>query len=193
MSAAPLRVLVAAESDPPVGNHLGVARIGARAEGEVLDAVRACLDGPHRVLRDPDRVPLAELHDLVLDLDPRRALDDDVDLFLVRVLVAEGHSEVRVELHMAHAQRLARELAPAKPRLELVRHPELRGLILDVFLEVRLRVVGHAPDSRSDSTVGSSSRRVGRTSRQVHCAGSLSERKRISFVPCRKRFPCTLS
>ena len=43
------------------------------------------------------------------------------------------------------------------------------------------------------STVGSPVRRTGRTSRHVHCAGSLSGRKRISFVPWRKRFPCTLS
>ena len=45
----------------------------------------------------------------------------------------------------------------------------------------------------SASTVGSSARRGGRTSRQVHAAGSLSGRKRSSFVPWRKRLPCTLS
>ncbi len=33
----------------------------------------------------------------------------------------------------------------------------------------------------------------GRTSRQVHCSGSLSSRKRSSRVPWRKRLPCTLS
>ena len=43
------------------------------------------------------------------------------------------------------------------------------------------------------STVGSSPRRGGLTSRHVHCSGFLSSRNRISFVPWRKRSPCTLS
>ncbi len=33
----------------------------------------------------------------------------------------------------------------------------------------------------------------GRSSRHVHCAGFLSSRKRMSFVPCRNLFDCTLS
>ena len=33
----------------------------------------------------------------------------------------------------------------------------------------------------------------GRISVHVHCVESLSSRKRMSFVPCRKRFDCTLS
>ena len=45
----------------------------------------------------------------------------------------------------------------------------------------------------SVSTVGSSARRGGLTSRHVHWSGSLSSRKRISFVPWRNRLPCTLS
>src|SRR5215203_5458965 len=45
----------------------------------------------------------------------------------------------------------------------------------------------------SVSTVGSSSRRGGRTSRHVHCSAFLSSRNRISLVPWRNRFPCTLS
>ena len=35
--------------------------------------------------------------------------------------------------------------------------------------------------------------RAGRSSRQVQSSGSLSSRQRISFVPWRKRLPCTLS
>src|SRR5437870_5512756 len=58
---------------PPVVDHLGVARVVSGAEREVLDAVGASLDLAHRVLGEPDRVPFAELDDLVLDLDPRRA------------------------------------------------------------------------------------------------------------------------
>jgi hypothetical protein len=45
----------------------------------------------------------------------------------------------------------------------------------------------------SDSTVGSPRRRGGRSSRQVQSCGSLSSRKRRKRVPCRRRFPCTLS
>ena len=43
------------------------------------------------------------------------------------------------------------------------------------------------------SKVGSSLRRGGRTSRHVHCSGSLSSRKRMKREPWRKRLPCTLS
>ena len=60
----------------------------------------------------------------------------------------------------------------------------------------RLRRCARLPqveELSSVSTVGSSARRGGRTSRHVHCSGSLSSRKRISFVPWRKRLPCTLS
>ena len=64
-------------------------------------------------------------------------------------------------------------------------------------LQVRDCVVGHG---RSISAVRAGPRRLGRrpggpvgAPRHVQSAGSLSGRKRISFVPCRKRFPCTLS
>src|SRR6476661_6119536 len=53
---------------PPTGRHLRVARIVAGAEREVLEAVRAGLDVPHRVVVEADRVPLTELDDLVVDL-----------------------------------------------------------------------------------------------------------------------------
>ena len=45
---------------------------------------------------------------------------------------------------------------------------------------------------KNDATVTPRGR-TGRSSRQVHAAGSLSSRKRMSFVPWRKRFDCTLS
>src|SRR5215203_4281471 len=73
---------------PPVRHHLGVARVLSRAEGDVLDAVRPRLHVAHRVLVEPDRIPLAELDDLAVDLDPGGAADDDVDLLLALVLVS---------------------------------------------------------------------------------------------------------
>ncbi len=48
------------------------------------------------------------------------------------------------------------------------------------------------PYARSEATDAEASA-GGRSSRHVHCFGSLSSRKRISFVPWRKRFDCTLS
>jgi len=51
------------------------------------------------------------------------------------------------------------------------------------------------PLAKPDPQVATESpaRTGGRSSRHVHCAASLSSRKRMSFVPCRKRFDCTLS
>ena len=45
----------------------------------------------------------------------------------------------------------------------------------------------------SSGNVGAFGSRAGRSSRHVQSAGSLSSRQRISFVPWRKREPCTLS
>ena len=56
---------------PPAGHHLGVGRVVSGAEGQVLDAGGACLNVSHRILVEPDRVPFAKFHDLVVDLDPR--------------------------------------------------------------------------------------------------------------------------
>ena len=50
-----------------------------------------------------------------------------------------------------------------------------------------------ASELRSASTPGSFGPRAGSSSRHVHCFGFLSSRKRMSFVPCRNRFDCTLS
>src|SRR4051812_10356480 len=63
---------------PPVRGELRAPRIAARAEREVLDALGPRLDRAHRVRAETDRVQLAELDELVLDLDPRRPAQDDV-------------------------------------------------------------------------------------------------------------------
>ena len=81
---------------PPVLRHLHLARVLAGAEGDVLDPVRPGLDVSHRVLVEADRVPLADIDDLVADLDPAGAADDDVDLLLRDVLVPERDAEVRL-------------------------------------------------------------------------------------------------
>ena len=63
----------------------------------------------HRMVfvAETDRVPLGDVDDVVLDLDPPGATDDDVDLFLLRVLVAERDPEVRREREEAEAERLS--------------------------------------------------------------------------------------
>src|SRR3954454_1949016 len=87
---------------PEVLQHLSilVVRVG-RAEGEDLRAVRARLHPARRVAGHADGVQLAELDDVVAGLDAGAARDDDVDLLLLPVLVAEGEAEVGGELEVA--------------------------------------------------------------------------------------------
>ena len=107
-------------------------RVVARAEGEVLAPVRAALHVAHRVLVEADRVPLLELDDLVVDLHAGGAFDDDVDLFLARVFVAEGDPKPRREREQAQAEGLALDRRAGEARLHSGRHVELRRGILDV-------------------------------------------------------------
>ena len=95
------------QSLPPAGRHLGLRRIVAGAEGQVLDPVGPGLHLAHRALREADRVPLGEFDDLVLDLDAGGAADDDVDLLLGLVLVAERDPEPGLEREEAQPERLA--------------------------------------------------------------------------------------
>src|SRR5262249_53157138 len=100
---------------PPPLEHLGVLvlRVG-RAEGEHLGAVGAALHAAGEAGADAHGVPGAELEDVVLELDPGVAVDDDVDLLLLGVAVAEGDAVARRDLEVAQArvlelQRLAGE------------------------------------------------------------------------------------
>src|SRR5947207_2405593 len=127
---------------PPVLSHVDVARIFAGAEGQVLDAVGAGLDVPHRVLVESDRVPLGDFDDLVVDLDAPRAAHDDVDLFLRHMLVTERHPEVRCQLQQAQAERLAPERRTRAASIHLLWHAELRRLVLDLS-QALLRVSSH--------------------------------------------------
>src|SRR3954469_3377774 len=97
-SARWLRASVA----PPVGRHLGVLvlRVGG-AEGQQLGALGPCLQAAHHLARNPQRVPLAQLDDLVVELDARAAADHDVDLFLLAVPVPERDPETRRDLEVA--------------------------------------------------------------------------------------------
>src|SRR4051794_2227305 len=70
-SAAPTNHAQRARSSGPevlTRQQLAVALM-VRAEGEVLDALRAALHRPRHARRDPDRVHGADLEDLVVELD----------------------------------------------------------------------------------------------------------------------------
>src|SRR5439155_26575109 len=123
------------------------------AERQVLDAFGSGLDVPHRVFVESDRVPLRDFDDLVVDLDASRASYDDVDLFLRRVLVTERHPEVRCQLQQAQTERLAAERRTSEASVHLLRHAEVRRLILDVP-EVRLRVSSHDTSLTRTETPG---------------------------------------
>jgi hypothetical protein len=92
---------------PPVLNHLDLRGVFTGAEGEIVDATRAGLHVPHRVLIEPDRVPFLESDDLVFDLDAGRSAHNDVDLLLPDVLVPERNSEAWREREEAQAERLS--------------------------------------------------------------------------------------
>ena len=101
--------------------------------------------------------------------------------------IDEAVCDLRVLLEWVEREESARRRRGAVPA-EL---PEDAGRA-----EARAAVAGEEEGRRqasSWSTERSSGRRGGRTSRHVHCAGSLSGRKRTSFVPCRKRRFSSLS
>src|SRR6266540_6088262 len=98
---------------------------------------------------ESDGVPLAELDDFLLDLDPCGTANDDVDLLLPLVLVTERDAEAGRELHQAQAERLAAERPTGEASLELCRHPEVRCLVLDLP-EVLLRIAAHLSDPDRD-------------------------------------------
>ena len=76
----------------------------------------------------------ADLDDLVLDLDPRRAAHDDVDLLLPLVLVPERDAEVRVELHVAEAEAFALDRPAAESRLDSSGMPNFGAAFSTSFL-----------------------------------------------------------
>src|SRR5438034_6529565 len=79
---------------PPILNHLGVARPRVRcADRDELRSLVTGLEAPDGVFVDAHGVPLLEVPDLVLELDPRAAVDEHVHLLLVLVLVREGDAE----------------------------------------------------------------------------------------------------
>ena len=74
------------------------------------------------------------------------ALDEDVDLLLLLVLVPERQPEARRDPEVADAGVLHLERDAGHPELEIGREPEVRGLVVHVVLQVEMRVIGHGFD-----------------------------------------------
>src|SRR5262249_54383020 len=79
--------------------------------------------------------------------------------------------EARGELERAQPERLAADRRAREARLEIVRHAEVRRLVLDV-LEIGLRVSVHTPVLPP----ASSSKRAGRMPARLHVRGSAARR-----------------
>ena len=94
----------------------------------------------------PDRVPLPQLADLVVDLDPRAPADEDVDLFLLLVGVPPGNAEAGSEAQVAQPRVLHPERDAGHARLDVAGQPEVGRLVVDVFLEVDVGVIAHGDD-----------------------------------------------
>lgn len=62
----------------------------AGSEGEHLEPVRSGLEGANHLGRDPDRVELGDLDDLVVELDPPGSGEHHVDLLGQLVTMGEG-------------------------------------------------------------------------------------------------------
>src|SRR5205085_3099634 len=81
---------------PPVGDGDAVAALGAvGSDRDQLEAVGAALETADRLRRDPHDVPLRELDDVVARPHTAGAGDDDVDLLLLAVVVADRRPEPR--------------------------------------------------------------------------------------------------
>jgi hypothetical protein len=100
--------------------------------------------------RDPDRVPGAQLDDVVVELHPHAAADDDVDLLLRAVAVAERLAEAGRHAEVRQAGLLELERLAGEAGLEVRRQPGARREVLDLLeVDDRVRGVRHRDALRS--------------------------------------------
>ena len=91
---------------------------GGRCRRDQLEPVRPGLERAHDVRGDADDVPRAEVDDLVVELDPARAADDDVGLLLLAVAMAERRAEAGAVAEVADAEVLGVDVLAGEPCLE---------------------------------------------------------------------------
>src|SRR6266545_1403138 len=124
---------------PPARAHLRVARPRVRgAEQDDLCALGPALEVAHRLLRDTHSVPRLQVEDVIVELQARAPIDDDVDLLLLVVRMPERNTKVRLEPEKADAGVLQLERDTCRAIFHVRRHVELRSLVLDVFFEVQI-------------------------------------------------------
>jgi hypothetical protein len=95
-------------------------------------ALRSPLGAAPDSAAETDDVSLPQVEDLVVDLDPSAPAEDDVDLLLVAMPVAELHAEAGHRGLARDGDDLALERSPAEARLEPRREPEPRRRVLAV-------------------------------------------------------------
>src|SRR5262245_39325139 len=133
---------------PPTLDRLGVARPGGRrANQEQLRAVRTGFEIPGRLRRHPHRVPRLELDHLVLELEPRAAREQHVDLFLPFVRVTERHAEVGRHPQEAERRPLGVERPGGNAVLQVGRHAVFPRRVLHVPSEIASREISHVTSS----------------------------------------------
>src|SRR4051794_10271762 len=103
---------------PPVGNRLAVALGRAVAAGDdQLEPLVPGLEGPGHLGGDADQVPAPHVADLVVELDPPGAADDDVDLLLDAMGVSHRGAETGAVAEVADAEVLGAQVLSAEARL----------------------------------------------------------------------------
>src|SRR6476660_2761054 len=110
-----LRAAPRASFRPPVLDQLAVSVV-PRSECEQLDPVGAALEGADHAGGDADRVESLDVEDVVVELHPAGAADDDVDLLGLLVAVAEGLPLARLDAVEAEAGLLGVEVAVGEGR-----------------------------------------------------------------------------
>src|SRR2546429_5655730 len=128
---------------PPVALTIDVfARILAevgRADDEDLEATWSGLVASPRAGRDPHRVPLFELDDLVVDFHPPAPAQDHVHLLLLHVRVAVRKAIAGRDALVAQCGPLELERLGRRAELQVRRAVEPMTDVLQILLDVAAR------------------------------------------------------
>src|SRR4029077_20356097 len=115
---------------PPILHAHPVAVLRAvGADRDQLQTVGARLEAAHGARRHAYHIPAAQVHDVIVELDPPRAAQHHVGLLLLAVVVAERRAEARAEAEVAHAEVLGVDMRAREARLDV--RPALGGAVLD--------------------------------------------------------------
>src|SRR6185437_9655596 len=130
----------------------GVGYLAVAAHGHHVHAVGAALERSEHLGRDADRVPLADVLDLVAEPHAAGAARDHVRLLLLAVLMRDRVAHVRAVPEQAHADVARLQVLPAHPDLEAVHAPGGRVVHVE---QVDDRKVAHGLDGSDGHTPAS--------------------------------------